>query len=298
MYYFQDDTDTVSVLRFGDNEQIKTLGIQWLCKPDFLAYHIADEFQLPVTKRKILSDIAKIYDPLGHLSPCIILAKILIQSLWTQKIDWDDNVPSEIENKWQRFRQSFCKLNELRIPRRIMCESFNVEIHGFCDASQSAYSAVVYCKSNSSSGQIQVNLICSKTKVAPLKSQTIPRLELCGAVILARLMNQLSNSLTIKPKLFFWSDSKIVLCWLKLQPIQLNTFVSHRINEIQTLTNINNWFHVASKDNPADIASRGLFPDLLISSDLWWKGPSWLSKPNLEHPSISLPIPDELPEMK
>lgn len=298
--HFQDDTDTISVLRFGDNEQTKTLGIQWLCKSDFLTYHISDELQFPTTKRKILSDIAKIYDPLGLLSPCTILAKILIQNLWAQKVDWDEKVPLEIEQKWQRFRQSFPKLNELRIPRTILCESpCVVQLHGFCDASQSAYSASLYCRSISPNGEVHVNLICSKTKVAPLKSQTIPRLELCGALVLARVTNQVLNSLTIQPKCSFWSDSQIVLCWLKLQPSQLNTFVSHRVSEIQSLTNVNDWFHVGSKNNPADLASRGVFPDFLLSADLWWKGPSWLSKAETEWPTpISLPISDELPEMK
>lgn len=211
------------------------------------------------------------------ISPCIIIIKILIQKLWFLKLGWDDLIPSDLSEKWKLFHSQLGVLQDIKIPRSVLCEnSVNVELHGFCDASMNAYSAVVYVRSIDHDENICVRLLCSKTRVAPVKVLTIPRLELCGALTLARLMQHVTDSLTCSPKIYFWCDSQIVLCWLNSDPRKLQVFVSNRVAEIQSLCDVSLWSYVNTKENPADIASRGIYPQVLVKFDMWWKGPSFL----------------------
>lgn len=299
---FQDPNEPISVLNLQDNEQSKTLGICWCSKSDTLTYHIS---HLPnhctITKRNILSDVSKIYDPLGLVSPCIIISKILLQNLWTLKLQWDDSVPNDVQKKWSSFRESLHYLNQVQINRHVIGKNSTtqIQLHGYCDASKDAYAACIYVRSIDGESNIHVNLLCAKTKVAPLKSQTIPRLELCSALLLSRLLKSVQESITIDFSYFLWSDSQIVLCWIQTQPNKLQTFVQNRIAEIQELTEVSRWNYVNTKENPADLASRGVLPTVLLKSDLWWKGPSWLSLHESSWPKSSFNIPDvQLPEFK
>lgn len=160
------------------------------------------------------------------------------------------------------FQSNLRSLNELKIPRCVFCEHVNaVQVHGFSDASLSAYSAVVYVHTTDSSGDVCVRLLCAKTKVAPVKKLTIPRLELCGALMLTRLMKQVSEVLTCKFESFYWCDSQVVLSWLKSDANSLQVFVANRISEIQQFSDISRWSYVNTKENPADVASRGMQPN-------------------------------------
>ncbi|GFU89036.1 integrase catalytic domain-containing protein [Trichonephila clavipes] len=135
------------------------------------------------TKRNVLSTIARIYDSLGLLGPVVAKAKIFLQKLWMLKIDWTDLLPDTINREWRQFVESLQVVNDININRCIVVEQPEViELHGFSDASQSAYGAVVYCKSITSDRKMLVHLIASKSRVAPTKQTTIPRLELCAAV--------------------------------------------------------------------------------------------------------------------
>lgn len=269
--------DPINSIRLGDNQKFKTLGILWSGHRDILTYEIPRlHDKTIITKRVILSDVAKIFDPLGLLSPCIILAKIIIQKLWLNKLDWDDETPDLIKNQWINFQKNLPILEKLEIQRHITCKKpTNIQIHGFCDASQKAYGACIYVRSINATNEIQTHLLCAKTKVAPLKILTIPRLELCSALLLAKLYNKVKHALSINASYYLWSDSTIVLSWLHNHPSKLQTFVANRICEIQNTTNVENWRHVKSKQNPADLCSRGAFPDSLQNSHLWWFGPSW-----------------------
>lgn len=296
-----DKDEPISTLSLGDNEHTKTLGIQWSPKQDILTYHIeALPECYPITKRNILSDVAKIYDPLGLVSPCIIISKIIIQKLWTLKLDWDESVPQDLHDTWTSFRDNLSLLNTMQIRRQaVIKDAIDVELHGFCDASKHAYGAVIYTRSIDAFQNIQINLLCSKTKVAPLKTQTTPRLELCSALLLAKLMNKVTQALTMQTKKYYWSDSQIVLCWIQTQPNLLQTFVGNRIKEIQSLTNINAWRYVNTTQNPADIASRGAKPENLIKSKIWWNGPEWLNQKPEEWPNIMpLASANKIPELK
>ncbi|XP_050671207.1 uncharacterized protein LOC126969704 [Leptidea sinapis] len=151
------------------------------------------------------------------------------------------------------------------------------ELHGFSDASCTAYAAVVYLRVLGNEGEVKVYLVIAKSKVAPAKQISVPRLELCGAVLLAKLIQHVKTILNIPDDdVFTWTDSTIVLAWLRKTPNTWTTFVANRTSEILTLTNSNQWHHVCSANNPADLASRGTFPNDLQQSNLWWSGPQFL----------------------
>lgn len=161
-----------------------------------------------------------------------------------------------------------------------------IQLHGLCDASQQAYGACIYLRIKYSNGRINTNLICSKSRVAPLKVISLPRLELCGAVLLSRLVNKISKILTTIAinSIHLWTDSKIVLSWINSPSNKWNTFVSHRVSEIQELTLNAEWRHVSSAENSADIITRGVGPLEIFALSSWWHGPHWLSLEQTEWP--------------
>ncbi|XP_072398107.1 uncharacterized protein [Diabrotica undecimpunctata] len=278
-YVESDEVDSLFI-NFGENENAKTLGITWSPNSDQLIYKINGSFHTPkITKRIILSEVSQVFDPLGLLAPCILKAKVILQSLWLEKLSWDESVPSSIYTSYSQFRSDLPVLNELRIQRHAMCENAAyLEMHGFADASETAYGACVYIRSVNAEGQIFSHLLCAKSKVAPLKTISIPRLELSAALLLARLSKRVRTSLRVNfSRCIFWSDSTIVLGWLKSPPNKFKTFVSNRVSEIQDSTSSDCWKHVSSNQNPADIISRGSTPSSLLNNNLWWYGPSWLT---------------------
>ena len=267
-----------------DFTQTKTLGVCWNNILDLFKYSILDlKDEIQVTKRNILSVTAQVFDPLGLLSAIIINAKIILQELWQIKLTWDESVPLNLHTRWLHFRDQLLELNSLEIKRCVLIKEPNlIELHGFADSSQRAYGACVYVRSLNADGDISVNLLCAKSRVVPLKSVSIPRLELCAAVLLSNIVKKVCDCIQINfSKLSYYTDSTITLCWIQGVPQRWKTFVANRVAEIQSLSNISDWHHVSSADNPADLISRGTTPKTLINSHLWWHGPSWLSKHDL-----------------
>nr|CAI5854889.1 unnamed protein product [Callosobruchus analis] len=294
------DTSESKSLEFSLNKEheFKTLGLSWNSENDSLNYKIHPNKQTSgkVTKRIILSKIASIFDPLALLGPCIILAKILLQKLWLEKLTWDESLPYNLHQRWLEFSSQMDSLNSLHIPRKVTCnDAVKFELHAFSDASEQAYGACVFIKSLNARGECSVNLLCAKSKVAPLKTLTMPRLELCAALTLARMVSKISESVEIKfEKIYCWSDSSIVLAWLRTSPSLLKPFVDSRVAEIQKLTESFVWKHVSTKDNPADLLSRGVRPEAIQDCALWWFGPTWLKSdqdlwPNPQHLISDLP---------
>lgn len=147
----------------------------------------------------MLSMIARIFDPLGLVGPVIIKAKILLQKLWQLETGWDESLPQDIHRAWTSFRAELKSLNDFKIDRRVLCNNpVTIEIHGFSDASESAYGACIYLKSVDGSENSSIHLLCGKSRVAPLKSISLPRLELQAALLFALLVNTICTALNLK----------------------------------------------------------------------------------------------------
>ncbi|XP_028156849.1 uncharacterized protein LOC114350305 isoform X2 [Ostrinia furnacalis] len=295
-------SEVSNTLNLSENKNVssKTLGLHWLCDSDSLSFSINIDINKPITKRNILSVISQIFDPLGLVGPCVVGAKILMQKLWVARCDWDDNVSQEMGDLWLSFIDTLTNLNTLIIPRWISCdESIKHEIHVFTDASERAYGACIYVRSVDGQGSARVQLLVSKNRVAPIKPTTIPRLELCGALLGTRLCTKVMSSLTMPiHECYYWCDSTIVLCWIAMSPNMLKPFVRHRVDEIQESTTGHTWSYVPSKDNPADLVSRGLKADLISECSLWWSGPQFLTKHQTHWPKMpNVQVKQDLPEI-
>ncbi|XP_039303907.1 uncharacterized protein LOC120357485 [Solenopsis invicta] len=248
-------------------EESKLLGILWNPSSDAFHYEVESrEHEKRATKRAILSQICKLFDPLGLVGP-ITLAKILMQKLRSLGLDWDESVPISVYKEWQQLKSHLHMLGRLEIPRAILTgdAGTGIQLHGFCDASERAYGACVYVREQIRPDKIKIALICSKSRVAPMKALSLPRLELCGA-----------------------SPSR-----------KWQTFVANRASEIQGISSPSEWHYIKSKENPADLISRGETSEHLINTKLWWEGPPWLQASEETWPieGEELPLMDA-PEMK
>jgi len=236
------------------------------------------------------------------IGPAIVRAKLILQRLWLLKVQWDEPLPTSIQDEWKEYRTSLMSLNELVVPRKIKGDGniIDVQIHGFADASIEDYGCCLFLRSTNSDGVHTSRLLCAKSKVAPLKVLSLPRLELCAAVLLARLASKVIPKIQLDiSKKYFWSDSNIVLTWIASQSTKWRTFVAHRVGEIQEKTSVVDWAQVDTKDNPADIISRGCCPSKLTNTRLWWNGPDWLvndesdwPKSNKNENILNLEIPE------
>ncbi|KAL0859308.1 hypothetical protein ABMA27_011110 [Loxostege sticticalis] len=294
------ENDSSLDLDLSDDHSSKTLGLLWMCKSDILSFSLNIDISKKVTKRQILSIISQIFDPLGLIGPCVVEAKIILQSLWLNKCDWDEEVPQDIADQWLSFVNTLHFLNNLNIPRWVMCNDCVIhEIHVFTDSSEKAYGACLYIRSIDSSNSINIRLVASKNRIAPIKPTTMPRLELCGALLGSRLCAKVKESLTLPvSRCIFWCDSTIVLSWLSKPSTELKPFVRHRVNEIQETTFGSTWNYVPTRDNPADLVSRGVKADQISDSQLWWSGPTFLMQDEVNWPKLSKDIEkQDLPEM-
>ena len=232
------------------------------------------------TKRNILAESSKIFDPLGLLSPATIRARIFLQELWKKKLDWDEDLSEEDLGCWKKLAKDLEKLQKIKIPRMIGFRNVTQELHIFCDASSLAYGCCAYLVS-----QEMTSLVYAKSKVAPIKpKRSIPQLELLaltlGVKIVTFLVDTLSE-LTFE-NIYLWSDSQVALTWVaKTKSISCKTvFIKNRLldieNEIEKLNCSLHYCYVKTAENPADFLTRGLSFKLLKSNKNWFKGPKWL----------------------
>lgn len=273
----------------SDKSSTKVLGVQWNQQSDSLQFITSKApVSSKITKRVILSEIAQLYDPLGLSVPVVIRAKIFIQQLWKLQLNWDDRLPDEYINTWTQYREELEQLNQIQIPRWLQFTSdpsSEIQIHGFSDASNHAMSAVVYLRVSSPTSTPVITFVAAKTKVAPLKRMTIPRLELAAAVLLSELVASIQKTLDLEhAKTYLWSDSSVALTWIKGHPSRWKEFVQNRVQKIIDNKRAAEWRHISGSYNPADCASRGLSPEQLASHPLWWTGPPWLTSSPDEWP--------------
>ncbi|XP_044741884.1 uncharacterized protein LOC123302858 [Chrysoperla carnea] len=214
-----------------ENSTIKVLGMQWDPVSDCLSYAVQAP-QIILTKRAVLSNIAKLYDPLGYLSPVIFKAKCIMQQTWKiNNLKWDDLLPDEIASQWCSFLNQLHTLSQIKIPRCIINKPYkNIAILGFADASKLGYASTIYLRLTKSDNSVSINLLMSKTRLAPISTISIPRLELCAALLLVKTFQSIKpfvSSLEVD-KTYLFSDSTVVLDWLKHSP---------RINKLEAQSN-------------------------------------------------------------
>ncbi|GFU12921.1 integrase catalytic domain-containing protein [Trichonephila clavipes] len=278
----------------------KVLGIPWDVVHDYFTIDVKGLLQLytskPITKRIVLQSAGKIYDPVGFLSPYTIRLKCLLQELWLRKLSWDDELPPDIHAVWSHTQWwlELPFLPELKIPRKIL-DSSGVQIHTFSDASQKAYGAAAFLRVKHKDG-VSIDLVTSKSRVAPLKRLSLPRLELMDALLAARLAKEVKKILDQKcsTRALFWTDSQVTLHWIKGPSHRWKPFVANRVREIQSLTDPNSWFHCSGKDNPADLLTRGISVDALTTNSKWWNGSSFLRQIDFQTKGLDEAIPERV----
>lgn len=281
----------------------KILGLSWNIKKDTLSVDLKRLLTLTrsdhQTKRSILQASGTVFDPLGFLSPFTVRLKCLFQELWSRKLSWDDELPLDIRTAWMKWSGEVTSLSTLDVPRTVLNsnpESVNeLQIHVFSDASQKAFGAAAYLRVKDCE-KTSVNLIASKSRVAPLKKLTLPRLELMGALLAVKLAKTVEKTVQqtgLYPTVHFWTDSQITLCWIKGQPHRWKQFVSNRVKEIHSLSDPSSWSHVPGTLNVADHLTRGLSIENLLKCEAWWHGPTFLGEDNFPVFKCDNSIPEE-----
>ena len=265
-------------------EYSKVLGMKWYPSEDILEFREIS-FSNISTKRGVLSDVAKIFDPLGFLLPVTIRGRLFMQELWRLEIKWDQPLPSDLVPNWENLKNYLLLILNIRIPR-VLTVSTDVDIHVFCDASSTAYGAVVYFTfSGENHSEVKAikckgtsRFVIAKAKVAPIKRLTIPKLELTAVVLAARLVKYVwsayDKELSFKG-INVWIDSQIVLYWLKSRKCDM-MYVRNRVDDISNLLPNAVFRYVPTKDNPSDMLTRGVNFCILNDSLLWREGPTWL----------------------
>ena len=294
--------DAVKVIE-GDPES-KALGLRWNIGRDYF-YYVRDKLtDYPnMTKRKLLSQVATLYDPLGLIQPIILIGKLIFQKVTRLMIGWDDLLPPAELHAWKRWFQGLENIHELRFPRCLIGTLYvgaRKELHTFCDASEAAYGTVTYLRAIPEVGDTKVILIMGKGRVSPNKAMTIPRLELLAAFTGIKQERVILRETNISVnRRYFWTDSIIVLHYLKNPSLRLKTFVARRIDAILECSDADQWHHVRTDLNPADVVSRGVHVAAELP-DLWISGPAFLKRPEEEWPVevTTLPVPKEPLEVK
>lgn len=260
--------------------QTKVLGHLWNIENDTLSVKHSQSFinSGNITKRKTLKEISEVFDPLGLFSPILISGKIFLQDLWKKHLRWDDELQGTDSLKWGSIQTELQQLSECQISRSIGImtgdDRVQYRLLCFCDASGSAYAIVIYLHQTSSKSS-KCDLIFSKSRLAPVKGMTIPRLELMAVLIGVRCLAFVKGELNVPIEtIYLWTDSQCVLKWISTKK-DLGVFVKNRITEIKIHKDVK-FLYVSTKENPADVATRGTSTRLLCDNSLWWHGPEWL----------------------
>ena len=298
---------STSVLDLNKGVHFRVLGVKW----DFKT----DDFQIetfvkekPATRRGVLSVVSSLFDPLGFVTPVILEAKILLQNLTRQKLGWDDSISDDHSKLWDDWLRELEMLQRLKIPRFMFFSKSDkasvqsVVFHHFADASSQAYAVVTYARIVDCYDNVSCSFIFGKSRLAPIKTISIPWLKLMAAVLAVKIDQMLLHELEISPwNSVYWSDSTAVLQMIRNTNKRFPVFVSNRLTKIEEHTSVEQWKYVTSKQNPADVATRGIDAATFVSSSQWLDDPEFLKrsyeywpKPPCSMPSLS----DEFASLK
>ncbi|XP_062557279.1 uncharacterized protein LOC134222152 [Armigeres subalbatus] len=274
----------------SESEVERVLGLLWLPQDDTIAF-VSDKQlnDIVPTKRNILRCIMSLFDSQGILSHITIQGRIIIQDTWRKQMQWDDEVVEAVRIRWLRWVNLFKKVGQMRFHRAYFpgfhaAEINAIELHVFTDASEEAYACTAYFRAVIRE-KTYVTLVMAKAKVAPLKTLSIPRLELMGALLGARLTKTVETYHTFPIcRRILWTDSKTTLAWIQSQHCRYRQFVAFRVGEILSKTEATEWRYVPTQHNPADEGTKwGKGPSTDVSSR-WFRGPEFLYKSEAEWP--------------
>lgn len=256
----------------------QSLGLTWNLQTDSFMFDLPLETK-PFTKRGILSLINRSFDPIGFIAPVKIKGKMPLREISQGTTGWDDELPQEYMNQWSEWINSLESLKDFNIPRCYTSQlpkATNTEIHIFSDASEKDIGAVAYLKTCFSDNSVSIGFLIGKAKLAPTKGHSLPRLELCAAVMAIEIHEIIRESLDTKPdSVKFYTDSQVVLGYINNTTRRFYTYVSNRVDQIRSKSNPSDWRYVNTKHNPADLATRSI-PSSKLQDSIWLNGPEFL----------------------
>lgn len=288
-----EDAKQLSVSRAEKVESV--LGMKWNPSKDVFIYTLTFREELDKviqpshvpTKREMLKLVMSLFDPLGFMTFYLIHGRALIQDVWATGVDWDVPINNDLCQRWRQWISYLPRLSDVTIPRCYFRSQMDgrKQLHMFVDASDAAYACVAYLRAHGTRG-VEVALVGAKSKVAPLKVLSVPRLELMAAVIGARMADSVAASHSYDiAETYFWTDSSTVLAWINSDHRKYHKFVGVRIGEILALTKMNQWRWVPTKQNPADDATKWGNGPCFDPRNRWFCGPSFLFQPEAEWPT-------------
>ena len=284
-------------INLDKNDSDKVLGLWWRAQDDTITFKFKVNKVEPdilsgkirPTKRICLRIVMSIYDPLGLIAHYMSYAKVLLQYVWRVGTGWDQTIDDVAWKKWKLWWNNLQSAEKIAIPRCYSTKIPNatsIQLHIFVDASDALFAAVGYLRVEDSEGVVDVALVGAKTRVAPLKMLSIPRLELQAAVLGVRqATSMLSEHRIFVDKVCFWSDSETVLGWLRCENVRrYKQFVAFRVSEVLDSTSVTDWRWIGTNDNVADDATKWRKVPTFDCNDRWFKGPDFLRQPEQQWP--------------
>ena len=271
---FSEGQDTLS-------EVESVLGMVWDTRQDVIHVNnsrILERLGNRNTKEELYSVIAQVFDPMGLLSPYVLIAKGLLHKACLAKLDWKGKLPTILLKEWELWKADLPKISQVKYDRFISFEgATEYELHGFCDASGEGLAACVYLVSKGK-GKVQSRLLRCRTRVNSSKPMSMPRKEMCAAVLLALVMHMVVEAvkdLNVTKKAYY-TDSMNALHWIVSDHLNWPVFVANRIKQVRELTDPRSWLYINTTENPADLPSRGCLIDTLKDHTLFREGPRFL----------------------
>ncbi len=272
----------VKIYELPSDDTTRTLGVLWNTCKDKFTFCINNNEIPELTKRNILKCIASVYDPIGLISPVIVIGKKIFQETCARNLSWDDCLPSDLSNSWKKWNQDLLNLRNFEVKRCIRSKHDVklTELHVFCDGSEKAYGATAYVKFVYADDSVSTALLASKSRLTPLNNstlKTVPRIELASGKLAVELSCKLKNEIDYEfSNETFWSDSTTVLNYIKNESKRFHRYVANKVNYIRNFTSPDDWKYVESQRNPADLISRGMTARKLQDCNFWKFGPLFL----------------------